>query len=134
MTRCLFAFALPLLLAAGPVTSQSRPIRLIQDANYEARGDSPNWQVAIGSRIALRLGADADGFVVMQYFARATSRTRDGIRRWESRTPGGAVITIEARREPCTLGDTRYRDSVTVATAERRLNGCGGPRLSDSAG
>lgn len=130
MKPVLFAFAL--LVAAGPATAQTRPARLVPDASYEARGEGPNWQVALGQRVALRLGRDEtreDSMVVLQYFPRARSRTVDGVRRWESRTPGGTTIAIEARREPCTLGDTRYRDSVTVTTAERRLSGCGGPRL-----
>jgi len=129
MTRLLFAFALPLLLAADPATAQPRSPRLVADASYEARGGNPDWQLAIGSRIALRLAPDADGFVVMQYFPRATSRTRDGVRRWESRTPGGSTIVIEARQVTCTLGSDHYRDTVTVTTPERHFSGCGGRRL-----
>ena len=132
MKSVLFAFAL--LFAAGPATAQSRPSRLVADKSYEARGGGPDWQLAIGDRIALRLSPDADGFVVLQYFPRARRRTANGIRRWESRTPGGTAITIEARQEPCTLGDTRFRDTVTVTTGDRRLNGCGGPRLSNQPG
>ena len=129
MTRRLFAFALPLLLAAGPAPSQTRPGRLVQNVSYEARGAGPGWQLAVGERIALRLAPDADGFAMMQYFPRTRARTTDGVRRWESRTPGGSTIVIEAREQPCTLGAERYRDTVTVTTAERRLAGCGGRRL-----
>ncbi|WP_395614553.1 hypothetical protein [Allosphingosinicella sp.] len=128
MTRFLYAFALPLLLAAGPATAQTRSGRLVADVAYEAKGSGPAWQLAVGDRIALRLGADADGFVVMQYFPRARPRRTDAVRRWESRTPGGATIVIEAREEACRLGADRYRDTVTVTAGERRLNGCGGRR------
>lgn len=127
MKSVLFAFAL--CFAAGSATAQTRPPRLAADISYEARGSGPDWQLAVGDRVALRLGADADGFVVMQYFPRARRRTADGLRRWESRTPGGATIAIEAREAACTIGDTRYRDTVTVTTSDRHLSGCGGPRL-----
>jgi hypothetical protein len=129
MTRFLFAFALPLLLAAGPATAQTRPGRLVADISYEAKGAGPDWQLAVGDRIALRLAPDADGFVVMQYFPRARRRNADGVRRWESRTPGGSTIVIEAREQVCTIGTEHYRDTVTVTTPERHLSGCGGRRL-----
>jgi hypothetical protein len=129
MTRFLFAFALPLLLAAGPATAQTRQGRLVADISYEAKGSGPDWQLAVGDRIALRLAPDADGFVVMQYFPRARRRNADGVRRWESRTPGGSTIVIEARETPCTIGTDHYRDTVTVTTPERHLSGCGGRRL-----
>jgi hypothetical protein len=130
MTRFLFAFSLPLLLAAGAATSQTRPARLATDVAYEAKGAGPDWQLAVGDRIALRLSpVGEDGFVTLQYFPRTRGRNRDGIRRWESRTPGGSTIVIEAREQECTLGPARYRDTVTVTTAERRLSGCGGREL-----
>jgi hypothetical protein len=130
MTRFLFAFALPLLLAAGPATAQTRPARLVANVGYEAKGAGPDWQLAVGERIALRLSpVGEDGFVTLQYFPRGRRHSEDGIRRWESRTPGGATIVIEAREQECTLGTARYRDTVTVTTAERRLSGCGGRRL-----
>jgi hypothetical protein len=132
MKSVLFAFAL--LFAAGSATAQTRPPRLVADASYEARGEGPNWQLAIGQRIALRLDRDEareESMTVLQYFPRVVSHTTEGVRRWQSRTPGGATIMIEARREPCTLGPDRYRDTVTVVTAERHLGGCGGPRLRD---
>ena len=128
MKSLLVAFAL--LVAAGPAAAQTRPARLVANASYEAGGSGPGWQLAIGDRIALRLSPDADGFVVLQYFPRARARTADGVRRWQSRTPGGATITIEARETPCTLGDTQYRDSVTVTQGDLHLTGCGGRRLS----
>lgn len=131
MTRFPYAFALPLLLAAGPVTAQTSPGRLAANISYEARGTGPDWQLAVGDRVALRLAPDADGFVAMQYFPRARRRNADGVRRWESRTPGGSTIVIEAREQPCTLGAERYRDTVAVTTADRHLSGCGGPRLRD---
>ena len=129
MTRCLYAFALPLLLAAGPAKAQTRSARLVANVSYEAKGSGPDWQLAVGDRIVLRMGADADGFVAMQYFPRVRPRRAEAIRRWESRTPGGSAIVIEAREEPCTLGAERYRDTVTVTTGDRRLSGCGGRRL-----
>ena len=119
-----------LLLAAGSLTAQTRPARLVADPVYEANGGAPAWRLAIGDRIALRLGPDADGFVTLRYFPRARGRTTEGVRRWESRTTDGATITIEAREAPCTLGDTQYRDSVTITQGDRRLTGCGGRRLS----
>ena len=127
MTRFLFAFTL--LFAAGAAPSQTRPARLATDVSYEAKGAGPDWQLAIGDRIALRLSPVGDGFVTLQYFPRTRARNADGVRRWESRTPGGATIVIEARAQECTLGTARYRDSVTVTTAERRLSGCGGRQL-----
>ena len=130
MTRLLFAFTLPLLFAPGAATSQTRPARLATDVAYEAKGAGPDWQLAVGDRIALRLSPVGDGFVTLQYFPRTRARNAEGIRRWESRTPGGATIVIEAREEACTLGTARYRDSVTVTTSERRLTGCGGRQLS----
>ena len=48
MTRTLFAFALPLLLAAGPATAQTRSGRLDSDVSYEAKGSGPDWQMAGG--------------------------------------------------------------------------------------
>ena len=122
--------AFPLLFAAGALTAQTRPARLVANPVFEATGNSPVWRLAIGDRIALRLGPDADGFVTLRYFPRARARTTDGVRRWESRTTDGAVITIEAREAPCTVGDTQYRDSVTVTHGAQRLTGCGGRRLS----
>lgn len=130
MTRLLFAFTLPLVLAAGAATSQTRPARLATGVSYEAKGAGPDWQLAVGDRIALRLSpVGEDGFVTLQYFPRTRGRNREGIRRWESRTPGGATIVIEAREQECTLGTEHYRDTVTVTTAERRLSGCGGRQL-----
>ena len=125
MKSLLFAF--PLLLAAG-ATAQSQ--RLVANQNYEARGERPGWRLGIGDRIVLRMDPDADGFAMVQYFPRVRARNRDGLRRWESRTGGGSVMVIEARQERCTLGDTRYRDSVTVTQGPQRLSGCGGPQLS----
>ena len=125
----LFLCAFPLLLAAGPALAQSSG-RLVANQNYEARGESPGWRLAIGERIALRMDPDADGFAMMQYFPRVRGRNVDGVKRWESRTAGNSVMLIEARQEPCTLGGERYRDSVTVVQGPRRLSGCGGPRLS----
>jgi hypothetical protein len=134
MTRLLFAFTLPLLFAAGTAASQTRPARLVTDVAYEAKGAGPDWQLAIGDRIALRLSpAGEDGFVTLQYFPRTRARNVDGIRRWQSRTPGGTTIVIEAREQECTLGAARYRDTVTVTTAERRLTGCGGRQLSSGS-
>ena len=67
MTRLLFAFTLPLLLAAGPATSQTRPARLVANIGYEAKGTGPDWQLAVGERIALRLSpVGEDGFVTFQ--------------------------------------------------------------------
>jgi hypothetical protein len=129
MTRLLFAFALPLLIAAGPATAQTRPPRLVAEVAYEAKGSGPDWQLAVGDRIALRLSPEGDGFVTLQYFPRTRGRNADGVRRWESRTPGGATILIEAREQPCALGAEHYRDTVTVTAGERRLSGCGGHRL-----
>ena len=129
MTRLLFAFTLPLLFAAGAAPSQTRPARLATDVSYEAKGTGPDWQLAVGDRIALRLSPEGDGFVTLQYFPRTRGRNADGIRRWESRTPGGTTIVIEARAQECALGTARYRDTVTVTTAERRLTGCGGREL-----
>lgn len=130
MTRFLFAFTLPLLFAAGPAPSQDRPARLTANVGYEAKGAGPDWQLAVGDRIALRLSpVGEDGFVTLQYFPRTRGRNADGIRRWESRTAGGATIVIEAREQECMLGGARYRDTVTVTTAERRLTGCGGREL-----
>jgi hypothetical protein len=131
MNRVLFAF--PFLLTAGLAAAQSAPQRLVADSVYEANGSGPDWRLAIGDRIALRLAPDADGFVVMQYFPRARARNVGEVRRWESRTPGGTTIVIEARRAPCTLGDQAFRDSVTIVTGDRRLSGCGGPRLRNPA-
>lgn len=130
MTRLLVAFTLPLLFAAGAATAQNRPGRLATDVAYEAKGAGPEWQLAVGDRIALRLSPEReDGFVTLQYFPRTRGRNADGVRRWESRTPGGMTIVIEAREQECTLGVARYRDTVTVTTAERRLTGCGGREL-----
>jgi hypothetical protein len=126
--RILF-LAFSLLFAAGVATSQTRPARLATDVAYEAKGAGPDWQLAVGDRIALRLSPVGDGFVTLQYFPRTRARNADGIRRWESRTLGGATILIEAREQECTLGAAHYRDSVTVTTAERRLTGCGGRQL-----
>ena len=128
MKYLLVAFSL--LLAAGTLTAQTRPARLVADPVFEATGASPTWRLAIGDRIALRLGPDADGFVTLRYFPRARARNADGVRRWESRTTDGAVIIIEAREATCTLGDTQYRDTVTITQGDRRLTGCGGRRLS----
>jgi hypothetical protein len=130
MKSLLFAF--PFLFGAGIAASQSRPPRLVANPAYEARGSSPGWQLAIGDRIALRMDpVDAESFVTLQYFPRVRSHNMDGVRRWESRTAGGAIMVIEARQEPCTLGDTRFRDSVTVTQGPTQLTGCGGPRLSN---
>ena len=132
MTR--FLLALPLLLATVPAIAQDRPARLAANISYEARGVSPGWQLAIGDRIALRMDPDADGFAIRQYFPRARSRSVEGVRRWESRSAGGAVMTIEARRAPCTLGELTFRDTVTIVQGDRRLAGCGGPRVSGNDG
>ena len=51
MTRCLYAFALPLLLAAGPAKAQTRSARLVANVSYEAKGSGPDWQLAVGDRI-----------------------------------------------------------------------------------
>lgn len=125
MTRMLIA--LPLLLAAGAASAQSQ--RLVANQNYEARGQHPGWRLGIGERIVLRMDPDQDGFAMLQYFPRARGRNADGMKRWESRTAGGSVMVIEARQEPCTLGNERFRDTVTVTQGPRRLSGCGGPRL-----
>ena len=125
-----YLVAFPLLLAAGALTAQTRPARLVADPVFEAAGTGPAWQLAIGDRIALRLGPDADGFVTLRYFPRARASNSEGVRRWQSRTTDGAIITIEARETPCTLGDTQYRDSVTVTQGDLHLTGCGGRRLS----
>ena len=126
--------AFPLLVAAGSLAAQTRPGRLVADPVYEANGSGPTWRLAIGDRIALRMGPDADGFVTLRYFPRARARTTDGVRHWESRTTDGATIMIEAREAPCTLGGTQFRDTVTVTQGDRHLTGCGGRRLSGARG
>lgn len=124
--------AFPLLLAAGAVSAQTRPARLVADPVLEATGSGPVWRLAVGDRIALRLGPDAEGFVTLRYFPRARGRNAGGVRRWESRTTDGATIVIEAREVPCTVEGTQYRETVTVTQGERHLSGCGGRRLSGS--
>ena len=124
-----FLIALLALLAADAATAQ----RLVANSNYEASGTSPGWRLGIGDHIVLRFAPDQDGFVVVQNFPRARRRTVDGVRRWESRTAGGSIMVIEARESPCTQGGETFRDSVTITQSERRLTGCGGPRLRNPA-
>lgn len=126
MSSFLFAF---LALLTNAAADQSGGPRLVANTAYEASGVSPGWRLAIGEHIVLRFAPDADGFVIVQNFPRARRRTVDGLRRWESRTAGGTTMVIEARESPCTQGSENFRDSVTVTIGDRRLTGCGGPRL-----
>ena len=121
--------ALLLLLAAcAPTPDVHGPVDHFE---YGAISHDPFWLVSVGDdSIVLTMGpsgGSADGELTTTTFPRVLSKTSaDGSRTWES-SDGTAVISLEARRGPCTTGGRTYADRTRVRLSGRELKGCGGP-------
>lgn len=127
----------PLALLAACQT-YGEPYAPVESVRYSAIGHDPFWLLTIGDdRIVFRLGHDR-GEEAEEYddavFPRTLPRTVDGVRTWDS-GDGTAVITVEARRGPCTgSGGRQYQDRVRVRLSGRELTGCGGRPIVEDRG
>jgi uncharacterized membrane protein len=123
--KLLLPLALLALAGCANTARTPAPFSQVRDFRYGAIGQDPFWIVAIGDRIVLTTGPD----LVSHAYPRVLPRQIDGVRRWDS-GEGTAVISVEARRGPCTgARGRRYEDRVTVSLGGRQLHGCGGQEV-----
>ena len=125
--------ALLSLLLAGCAAERPQVYAPVENIRYGAISHDPFWLVSIGDdKIVLTTGPSggrADGELTSYAYPRPLPTYRDGIRRWES-SEGTAVITVEARKGPCSTGGHAYQDRVKVYLSGRMMEGCGGREIT----
>ncbi|HWH17392.1 MAG TPA: hypothetical protein VNT77_03515 [Allosphingosinicella sp.] len=128
---------LALLALAGCATAAKAPYAPVNEFRYGAISHDPFWLVSIGDdKIVLTLGPEggrADGGLSSYAYRRVLPRTVNGVRRWDS-VDGTAVISVEARKAPCSTGGRSYQDRVKVYLSGRMMEGCGGRELAGRRG
>jgi uncharacterized membrane protein len=104
---------------------------------YSGISHDPLWLVSVeADRIVLTTGPGggrADGELTSYQYPGASPTLVGGVRRWES-GQGTAVISVEARKGPCSTGGEDYPDRVRVYLSGRVLEGCGGRELGTGQG
>lgn len=122
----------PFLVMSGCASAPRAPVSPVASIQYGAISHDPFWLVSVGEdRIVLTqglAGGRADGELTSYEYPGAISTMKKGIKRWEGRQ-GVAVISIEARKGPCSTGGETYPDRVRVYLSGRMMEGCGGREL-----